>query len=56
MKPPFFQLTEEKLGTSEKTELDAHFESLANRADVTKMWTEKMVSDTGAVLIPNPGM
>uniref|UniRef100_A0A8D8VMM2 Endophilin-B1 n=1 Tax=Cacopsylla melanoneura TaxID=428564 RepID=A0A8D8VMM2_9HEMI len=49
------QLTEEKLGTSEKTELDAHFESLAGRADVTKLWTEKMVSDCGAVLIPNPG-
>ncbi|KAL1457755.1 hypothetical protein WDU94_007949 [Cyamophila willieti] len=49
------QLTEEKLGTSEKTELDAHFESLASRADGTKLWTEKMVSDCGAVLIPNPG-
>lgn len=49
------QLTEEKLGTSEKTELDAHFESLASRADVTKHWTEKMVGDTAAVLTPNPG-
>ncbi|KAI5742550.1 hypothetical protein M8J77_008476 [Diaphorina citri] len=49
------QLTEEKLGTSEKTELDAHFESLAGRSDVTKLWTEKIVGDTAAVLTPNPG-
>lgn len=49
------QLTEEKLGTSEKTELDAHFENLAERSDVTKQWTEKIVRDTEAVLTPNPG-
>lgn len=49
------QLTEEKLGTSEKTELDAHFENLAERADITKLWTEKIVSDTSVVLTPNPG-
>lgn len=49
------QLTEEKLGTSEKTELDAHFENLAERSDITKQWTEKILRDTEAVLTPNPG-
>jgi endophilin-B len=49
------QLTEEKLGTSEKTELDAHFENLAERSDVTKTWTEKILRNTEAVLTPNPG-
>lgn len=51
----FFQLTEEKLGTSEKTELDSHFEMLAERADSAKKWTEKILGDTESVLIPNPG-
>lgn len=50
-----FQLTEEKLGTAEKTELDAHFENLSDRAEVTKQWTEKIVWKTESVLIPNPG-
>lgn len=50
-----FQLTEEKLGTSEKTELDAQFESLSERSDVTKQWTERIVKNTEAVLTPNPG-
>ncbi|XP_015524716.2 endophilin-B1 isoform X5 [Neodiprion pinetum] len=49
------QLTEEKLGTSEKTELDAHFEFLADRADATKTWTEKILKNTEAMLTPNPG-
>ncbi|ALC41636.1 endoB [Drosophila busckii] len=48
------QLTEEKLGTTERTEYDLHFQSLAERADVTKSWTEKIVRDTESVLIPNP--
>ncbi|CAL1277409.1 unnamed protein product [Larinioides sclopetarius] len=48
------QYTEEKLGTSEKTELDAHFDGLALRADRTKHWTERLVSRTDAVLQPNP--
>ncbi|KAL5287683.1 SH3GLB1 family protein [Megaselia abdita] len=48
------QLTEEKLGTSERTELDSHFENLADRADCTKNWTERMVKNAEAVLIPNP--
>ncbi|XP_034130453.1 endophilin-B1 isoform X3 [Drosophila guanche] len=48
------QLTEEKLGTTERTEYDLHFQNLAERADVTKTWTEKLVKDTESVLIPNP--
>ncbi|XP_076680839.1 SH3 domain containing GRB2 like, endophilin-B isoform X2 [Andrena cerasifolii] len=49
------QLTEETLGTSEKTELDAHFEHLAERANATKTWTEKILRNMEAVLTPNPG-
>ncbi|XP_049822807.1 endophilin-B1 isoform X2 [Aethina tumida] len=49
------QYTEEKLGTSEKTELDAHFENLWDRAENTKNFTEKIVRNAEAVLIPNPG-
>lgn len=52
----YFKFTEEKLGTSEKTELDAHFENLSHRCDLTKSWTEKLVRDIDAVLTPNPGM
>ncbi|XP_058460668.1 endophilin-B1 isoform X1 [Malaya genurostris] len=48
------QLTEEKLGTSEKTEMDSHFENLSERSECTKTWTEKIVRDTEAALIPNP--
>ncbi|GIY29321.1 endophilin-B1 [Caerostris darwini] len=48
------QYTEEKLGTSEKTELDAHYDGLALRADRTKHWTERLVSRTDAILQPNP--
>ncbi|XP_060828187.1 endophilin-B1 isoform X2 [Bombus pascuorum] len=49
------QLTEETLGTSEKTELDAHLEHLADRANATKTWTEKILRNMEAVLTPNPG-
>ncbi|XP_011505352.1 PREDICTED: endophilin-B1 [Ceratosolen solmsi marchali] len=49
------QLTEETLGTSEKTELDAHFEHLADRANATKSWTEKVLRNMEAMLTPNPG-
>lgn len=48
------QYTEEKFGASEKTELDAHFENLAQRADRTKQWTEKILARTEGVLTPNP--
>lgn len=43
------------MGTAEKTELDAHFESLAERAESTKLWTEKILRNTEAALTPNPG-
>lgn len=49
-----FKFTEEKLGTSEKTELDAHFENLQQRCDMTKSWTEKLIRDVDAVLATNP--
>ncbi|XP_011876444.1 PREDICTED: endophilin-B1 isoform X2 [Vollenhovia emeryi] len=49
------QMTEETLGTSEKTELDAHLEHLAERGNSTKTWTEKILRDMEAVLTPNPG-
>ncbi|XP_023028922.1 SH3 domain containing GRB2 like, endophilin-B isoform X2 [Leptinotarsa decemlineata] len=49
------QMTEEKLGTSEKTELDAHFENLWDRAENTKNFTDRIVRNTEAVLVPNPG-
>lgn len=49
------QLTEETLGTSEKTELDAHFEHLVERANATKAFTEKILRNMEVVLRPNPG-
>jgi endophilin-B len=48
------QFTEEKLGTAEKTELDAHFENLMQRSDKTKLWTETVVKHTDTLLQPNP--
>ena len=48
------QFTEEKLGQAEKTELDAHFENLLQRADKTRDWTDKILKQTEAVLQPNP--
>ncbi|KAL4622623.1 endophilin-B2-like isoform X4 [Arapaima gigas] len=48
------QFTEEKLGQAEKTELDAQFENLLTRADVTKNWTEKIFRQTEVLLQPNP--
>ncbi|CAJ1068736.1 endophilin-B2-like isoform X4 [Xyrichtys novacula] len=48
------QFTEEKLGQAEKTELDAHFESLMSRADCTKLWTDKIYRQTEVLLQPNP--
>lgn len=48
------QYTEEKLGSAEKTELDANFENLMSRADSTKNWTEKIFRQTEVLLQPNP--
>uniref|UniRef100_A0A8C4YW32 Endophilin-B2 n=1 Tax=Gopherus evgoodei TaxID=1825980 RepID=A0A8C4YW32_9SAUR len=50
------QFTEEKLGQAEKTELDAHFESLLAKADCTKNWTEKILHQTEVLLQPNPSV
>ena len=50
-----FQFTEEKLGKAERTENDPNFEHLAKRTDMCKGYTEKIVKNTEAVLVPNPG-
>lgn len=49
-----FQFTEEKLGKSERTELDAHFENLLARADKTEEHTKNLLSCMEAYLQPNP--
>ncbi|XP_009295790.1 endophilin-B1a isoform X1 [Danio rerio] len=48
------QFTEEKFGQAEKTELDAHLETLLTRAECTKHWTEKILKQTEVLLQPNP--
>ncbi|XP_071821002.1 endophilin-B1-like isoform X4 [Apostichopus japonicus] len=50
------QYTEEKIGNAEKTELDAHFENLLQRADRTRIWSEKIVTRIEAILQPNPNV
>ncbi|XP_051767478.1 endophilin-B1b isoform X1 [Ctenopharyngodon idella] len=50
------QFTEEKFGQAEKTELDAHLETLLIRAESTKHWTEKIMKQTEVVLQPNPNV
>ncbi|XP_055058427.2 endophilin-B1b isoform X1 [Misgurnus anguillicaudatus] len=50
------QFTEEKLGQAERTELDAHLETLLTRAESTKHWTEKIMKQTEVVLQPNPNV
>lgn len=50
------QYTEEKLGNAEKTEYDANFENLLERFDRTKMWCEKLKTQTEFSLQPNPNM
>lgn len=49
------QFTEERLGHSERTELDGYFENLLSRAEQIKSWTEKIVASAETVLQPNPG-
>ncbi|XP_065191912.1 endophilin-B1-like [Sycon ciliatum] len=49
------QLTEEKLGHSEKTDFDQNFENLSARADRSKLWTEKIVKEAEHVLRPSAG-
>uniref|UniRef100_A0A8C7DG74 Endophilin-B2-like n=1 Tax=Oncorhynchus kisutch TaxID=8019 RepID=A0A8C7DG74_ONCKI len=49
------QYTEEALGQAEKTELDSRLGSLLDRAESTKTWTDKIISQTETLLQPNPG-
>jgi len=44
------------LGQAEATEYDAHLENLIQKADRTKYWTERILSQTESVLQPNPSM
>lgn len=48
------QFTEERLGKAERTENDMAFENLAKRTDKIKGYSEKLVKNTEAVLVPNP--
>ncbi|XP_059921669.1 endophilin-B2-like isoform X3 [Gadus macrocephalus] len=50
------QFTEERLGQAERTEPDADLERLAGRADVTRLWTERICRQTEVLLRPNPGV
>lgn len=50
------QYTEEMLGQAEATEYDAHLDNLIQKADRTKLWTEKILSQTETVLQPNPSI
>eukprot|EP00794_Sanderia_malayensis_P015983 gene15983-17593_t len=49
------QITGERFGNAEKTEMDAHFEYLSGNADRIKAWTEKIVGYGDALIKPNPG-
>ena len=49
------QFTEERLGKAERTENDPAFENLCQRTDKIKGYTEKLVKNSEAVLVPNPG-
>jgi endophilin-B len=48
------QLTEETFLKAEKTELDAHFENLLQRADKTEEHTRKLLACLESYLQPNP--
>lgn len=50
------QYAEEAIGTAEKSELDQQYESLAEKADIYKTWTERVVASLEAVVQPNPNM
>nr|XP_046268910.1 endophilin-B1-like [Scatophagus argus] len=49
------QYTGESLGQADKTGLDPGLEELLARADATKTWTDKIISQTEVLLQPNPG-
>lgn len=50
------QLTEEKLGTSERTDYDPGFESLYQRAEHLANACNKIISTCEAYLQPNPAL
>ena len=50
----FFQLTEETFLKAERTELDANFEQLLQRADKTEEHTRRLLSCIESYLQPNP--
>ena len=43
------------MGKAERTENDPAFENLSKKTDKVKGYTEKLVKNTEAVLVPNPG-
>ncbi|KAM3870952.1 endophilin-B1-like [Diretmus argenteus] len=49
------QYTGETLGQAERTELGSGLEELLTRAEATKTWTDQIISQTEALLQPNPG-
>lgn len=49
-------MTEETFLKAEKTELDAHFENLLQRADKTEEHTKRLLSAMESYLQPNPSM
>ena len=49
------QFTEQRMGKAERTEDDPAFENLSKKTDKVKGYTEKLVKNTEAVLVPNPG-
>jgi len=48
-------MTEEALYSGEKTTLDPQLEKLCRQADATRNWTQRLIKDIDAVLVPNPG-
>ncbi|KAK7904071.1 hypothetical protein WMY93_016678 [Mugilogobius chulae] len=48
------QYTGETIGTAEKTELEPDLERLLAKADATKSYTDQIISQTEALLQPNP--
>ncbi|XP_026195394.1 endophilin-B1-like [Anabas testudineus] len=49
------QYTGESLGQADKTELEPGLEELLTRAQATKTWTDRIISQTEVLLQPNPG-
>lgn len=49
-------MTEEVIYSGEKTNMDPQLDRLCKQGDDAKNWTQKIMKDTEAVLVPNPGM